>query len=485
MKDEDIEILDLDEEIIYPQKEVLIDKKVIDKRRKNNKTIINESEVIELKKKNIKKEKKKLSIGEKIFLTFSVLFILACFVFYGYRTYYYYHLTHDVVKNITLKEKLTSLGNITYQNDGLYEKDGYFYYKGSSVSNYLYYSGRLFRIIDINNGIRLIEDETLTNLVWKIDSNYEKSIIHNWLKNYFNTLKDSDLYLKKNNWCNEKIDIENYDCKEMIEDYIGLISTKDYLQAGGKNSYLNNETYYWTINEDKDGNPLYINNEGNINNIYKKDDNYFSYGIRPVITLKEDIPFISGDGSKNNPYIIEELGKALLKDNSIGSFVKYNNDNYRILNVLDDGITLIYDGVLEIEKSYNDTIKYLNSEFIKNYDKSELVPINYSIDEYSLNSKYNINSKNNVKNYITIPKIGDMFLNSYDNYWLNNYSDSKLGLYYIIDENKMFFADLKSNTHKIRPIIKLNIDTVVSSGLGTNDSPLIIGEEGEINEEKE
>ena len=469
MQDEDIEILDLDEEIIYTKKEVVIEKKVII------------SEPVSIKK---EKKKKKMRLGEKIFLAISILFILGCFVFYGYRTYYYYHLTHDAVKNITLKEKLTTLNNIAYQNDGLYEKEGYFFYKGIDVNNYVYYSGRLFRIIDINNGIRMIEEETLTNLVWTFESDYKDSYIHNWLGNYLNTLKDYDIYLVKNKWCNDKVDLENYKCETTIEDYVGLLSTSDYLQAGGKNSYLNNETYYWTINQDKDSNVFYINNEGNINNISKKEEIYFSYGIRPVITLKEDISIISGDGSKNSPFIIEELGNALLKDNAVGSRVKYNDDNYRILKIDDSGISLLYDGLLDIDKKYTDVYKYLNNEFIKKYNKEELVKNDYYINEYSLSNKYNLDNKNKKSEYITIPSIGDMFLNEYDSYWLNDYSDSKLGLYYIIDNNKMLFSDLTSKVYKVRPIIKLNIETVVESGLGTKIDPLVISEVGEDHVEK-
>ena len=467
MKDDEIEILDFDEEVIYTKKEtvtkeVLIVEKNVDNIVQNN-----------------KKKKKRIGLGSKLFLFISVLFIIGCFVFYGYRTYYYYHKTHDVVKNISLKDKLTSLNNITYQNDGLYEKDGYFYYKGIDVNNYIYYSGRLFRIIDINKGIRIIEEDTETNLIWGVDSDYKDSTIHKWLEKYLNTLKDYDLYLEKNKWCNEKIDLENYDCNEYLEEYVGLLSTNDYLQAGAKNSYLNNETYFWTINQDKDGNSLYINNEGNINNLYKKDNNYFSYGIRPVITLKEDLSIISGDGSKHSPFIIEELGNALLKDNSIGSFVKYKNEDYRIISIDETGVSLIYNSILDVDKKYDDIMKYLNNEFIKTLNKEDLVKVNYDINEYSFNNKYELSEKNSKSNYATIPSIGDLFLNSIDGYWLNNYSDSKLGLYYIIDENKMFFADLKSNSHKVRPIIKLNIETVVSSGLGLKNDPLIIGEEGD------
>ena len=471
MKDEDIEILDFDDEIVYTKKEVIVEKKVIVENIPNSKEITN--------------KKRKMGIGQKLFVIFSILFILGCFAFYGYRTYHYYHLTHDIVKNITIKEKLTTFNNIAYQNDGLYEKNGSFYYKGLEVNNYVYYSGRLFRIIDISDGIRMIEDETSTNLVWTFDSNYEKSYIHEWLTNYLETLKDHDLYLKKNKWCNESISLEDYKCTNLVEDYVGLISTEDYLQAGGKNSYLNNETYYWTINQDPDGNVFYINSEGSINNISKKEEIHFSYGIRPVITLKEDVSIIAGEGSKNSPFIIEELGKALLRDNSIGSYVKYNGKQYRILNIDEVGVSLIYDGVLDIEKKYSDVYKYLNDEFLKKLNKDDLVKNDYYVNEYSYFNKYISDNKNKKSDYIIIPSIGDMFLNEYNNYWLNNYSDSKLGLYYIVDENNMFFSDLSSNTHKIRPIIKLNVDTVVSNGTGLKIDPLIVGEEGEDSEEKE
>ena len=467
MDDEDIEILDLDEEIIYTKKEVVIEKRII---TNNNKEVSN---------KKSKKTKSKYGIGEKIFLIISILFILGSIVFYGYRTYYYYHKTHDVVKNITIKDKLTALNNLAYQNDGLYEDNGYFYYKGLDVNNYVYYSGRLFRIIDISNGIRMIEQDTETNLIWGIDTDYSKSNIHKWLDSYLNTLKDYDIYLMKNEWCNEKIDLDNYQCNETINDYVGLLNIEDYMQAGAKNSYLNNETYFWTLNFDKNGNPLYINSEGNINNIYKKEDNYFSYGIRPVITLKSDISIISGSGSNEDPFIIEELGNALLKDNSIGSYVNYNERSYRILSIDDKGVELLANEVVDKDLEYDNVYKYLNNEFIKELTKEDLVKDNYDIKEYSLNNKYELTDKKTKSNYVIIPSIGDLFLNDSNGYWLNNYSDSKLGLYYTLDENNMFFSDLKTNSHRIRPIIKLNIETVVSSGLGTKDKPLIINEEGD------
>ena len=56
-----------------------------------------------------------------LFIALSILFITGCCIFYGYRTYDYYHKTHDVVKSISLKDKLTALNADIIIN----EKDGY------------------------------------------------------------------------------------------------------------------------------------------------------------------------------------------------------------------------------------------------------------------------------------------------------------------------------------------------------------------------
>ena len=288
-----------------------------------------------------RKYKKRIKKSEKIFVLLNIFVILVIIGYYAYRTIYYYKKEHHVEENITLKSKITKIDNITYQGDGLYEKDDYYYFKGNDVNNYVYYSGRLYRIIDINNGIRMIEDNNITNLVWGMEERYNESLIHTWLNNYLNTLKDYEYYLQKNTFCNSLVDVEKYACEEKIEDYVGLISIEDYLLVGGKNSYLNNETYYWTLNKDKDSKALYINKEGSINNYSSSDDNYFSYGVRPVITLKEEISYIDGNGSKNSPYIIEELGSAMLKDNSVGNYVKYRDELFRIIGckILDPNYT--------------------------------------------------------------------------------------------------------------------------------------------------
>ncbi len=454
-------------------------KNAVDEKKKETKKIKEIIEVIdneETQSKEKRKYTKRMKKGEKIFVLVNILVILSIIGYYAYRTVHYYKIEHHVEANITLKDKITRIDNITYQGDGLYEKDNVYYFKGTDVNNYVYYSGRIFRIIDINDGIRMIEEDNITNLVWGMDSEYKESLIHTWLNNYLDTLKDYEYFLKTNTFCNSMIDVENYDCTDSVEEYIGLLGTNDYLLAGGKNSYLNNSTYFWTVNKDKDNKSLYINAEGSINNLSNDNENYFSYGVRPVITLKEEISYVDGNGSKNSPYIIEELGMALLKDNSVGSFVKYQDEMFKIINIDEEGISLIRKDSLNEEVTYNNIFNYLEKNYLNKFNKNDLVKVDVTTNEYNYDNKYNYIVDSKTSKYVTIPKIGDNFVNDNPNYWLNTIGNSKLGLYYIVDDNNKFFTDLKNNKHQVRPIIKLKNDIVVTSGTGMENDPLIVGE---------
>ena len=425
-------------------------------------------------KKNKIKEKSKLKKGEKIFIIINVLIIISLIAYYGYRTFFYYNREHKVGDVITLKEKVTNIKNITYKDDGLYEKNNYFYFKGKNVNNYVYYSGRMFRIISIDQNIKMIEDNSVTNLVYGFNSTYDKSLIYNWLNDYLQTYKDYDIYLLENMWCNKDVDINNYNCDDNLKNYIGLLSTKEYLDAGGVDSYLNNGVFYWTINHDKES-AYFVNSSGNINNYVKDDaDNYFSYGIRPVINLKGDLLYVKGNGTKENPYIVEENTPSLLNNSSVGSYVKYKNMIYRIINIDEKGVSLVTNTNLEIGKKYNDAIKYLNSDYIGEFNKNDLVEQELITNYYSKENNYNY--KENIKNekyYVTVPKIGDLFINSGNGYWLNTLSDKKNDAYYILDDG-MLYGDLKSGIHKLKPIIKLRGDLIIKEGIGTEDVPLVL-----------
>ncbi len=94
---------------------------------------------------------------------------------------------------------------------------------------------------------------------------------------------------------------------------IGFL-TQDELMLAGRtydisyNDYLNNGSSYWLASPSSYGSVNNISNGYIVNNgynLYEGIDNIASSnGIRPVISLKENTKYIKGDGTKDNPYII-------------------------------------------------------------------------------------------------------------------------------------------------------------------------------------
>ena len=133
--------------------------------------------------------------------------------------------------------------------------------------------------------------------------------------------------------------------------------------------------------------------------------------------------------------------------------------------------------VLEDSVTYNNLNKYLNNDFIKNLHKEDLVKCDYYSDEYNVTNKYDYNiRKSKVNNYVGIPSIGDLFINSSDEYWLYNKANSKTSLAYKITNVGSIYGDLMENRNKVKPVICVKNDLIVKEGIGTLDEPLVIGE---------
>ena len=90
---------------------------------------------------------------------------------------------------------------------------------------------------------------------------------------------------------------------------IGLVNTDEVYLAGGYSSnnsgyYLYTGNYYWTMS------PYYFNGRALVRYVYSDGDANFSNRVdgsgcvRPVINLKAD-SLKSGDGTANNPYVVE------------------------------------------------------------------------------------------------------------------------------------------------------------------------------------
>ena len=176
-----------------------------------------EKEINNLNQPQVKKQVKKVrrlrsDFWEIIFMLFSIIFIISCFIFYGNRLFKYYRIYNPKPENgekiALLSNSITENSSIVSDGDGLYRLSGSYIYKGIEVNNYLKFSGYLFRIIKINGdgSIRLILDNEINYLKYDMNStDYLKSDVHKYVNDIFLKTLDTEK-LVKTSICLDKVD---------------------------------------------------------------------------------------------------------------------------------------------------------------------------------------------------------------------------------------------------------------------------------------
>ena len=95
---------------------------------------------------------------DKIFIAISIVSLASLFIIYGYRFIHYYRLEANIVDDTEISEPISIYNHLlTYlpEDDILIQKenglikneDNTYYFKGQVENNFVYYSGRLWRII--------------------------------------------------------------------------------------------------------------------------------------------------------------------------------------------------------------------------------------------------------------------------------------------------------------------------------------------------
>jgi hypothetical protein len=404
---------------------------------------------------------KKINWGY-IYIITSVLFAIFMITFYGYR---FFHFKKD---SKVVDEKVTNINEIliskvVYTGDGLYKDNDNYYFKGKEVSNYVDYSNRLFRIVSIEDGnIKMVIDTPETI----IDSNS----IHDWLDKYLEGL-DNEL-ITEYNYCSDKVN-ENITCDNKELTKIGLLTLKDYELIGNTNSFVNNGYYTWLSTENDNNNHWYITDTGEV--AISEADNTLS--VKPVITLKANLDIIHGDGSVNSPYTFKTY-----TDIRLGSYIKYSDMLWKV-NKIDDNYALIKEETLEEPSIYSNHINnydtkrkghvanYLNNEYLNKLDKNSIKNIEYNNGIYTNN--YNNITINNVKTYVGLPNIGDLFIvGDKDTYTMNPTGKATQAMNVVLSTGRVYSAEINEEYY-IRPVITISKVEPIS-GSGTYLDPFIV-----------
>ena len=385
-----------------------------------------------------KKTKRKLNI-QKLFCFISFIFIIVCCLWYGGRAIYFYLESKKAHENKNKVLSQTIIEENYKKNKNFKELNNDYYFYNDANNNYLTYSNLNFRIIKVNknNEITIISDTPITSLSFGKNKTINNSYITKWLNKekdkttgiLQDNLNNITKYLVKSKICSDNItNIKKTTCKKIIKNkYISLLSITDYINTGGKKSFINNN-YYTYLTNNKNDDIWYINDEGTL----ETNDGTDIYGVKFTLTLNPTTTIIEGNGTKDKPYKIEDKTKYF------ASYVKLDNDIWRVYEENENTLKLSLTNYLKrnnnvIQHNYsndnyihNDTIYgslayYLNNTYLNNLSyKDIIIEDKYYNYYYGKDNNYNYEESisKTIDTKVANLSIGNPFLNDLDNYFI-------------------------------------------------------------------
>ena len=244
---------------------------------------------------------------------------------------------------------------------------------------------------------------------------------------------------------------------------------------------MNNDENFYLINNNSNNKIWYIDSEGKLNTNNGSD----ILGIKPVITIKNTVNAISGNGSKEDPYIIESE-KGLF-----GSYVKIDNDIWRIYQVEEENIKLSLNSYLKIDNEevtykysnngyyHNDTISgtlayYLKNNYLSQLNYNEYInEVEYSNGIYGSSNNYDYTKTlaTTIKTKVATLSIGDVFLNPVvTNYYTSTGISTTSNLMYVMQNDFRVYTKIATSNLKIIPVISIK-KTILTKGNGSIENP--------------
>ena len=402
----------------------------------------------------------------------------------------------EVKRKVNVVQKLNSTVKKATDNTG--------YYSGLADNNYVYFSGMLFRILDIDgDNVRIVASEDVANV------DYDG--IEKWLDYYYDHINDeSKKYIVKNKYCSMTIKDDSSkptECSTYTkEKYVYIPSIVDVNKTNtDMGTYMKPLTMSWLADK-SDDKTSYLTRNIFYNDLFGQDyaafENIYNFGVRPIITIKGDTLITKGKGTEESPYELGDFTRGKpddkLSSRQSGEYIEINGGLWRIVEGENDGTTKVIaefslstDGeYLQVNYSpdtdsyiYNPSkkgnlgykINNLSSQYIetKYFVKHEVeVPI------YKKDSLYGQEVKvQKVKAKIFAPNMYEMFTasNSEDilkSYWLINSSKKDTLRYAVSDIGVVMYGEQNPNvTYGVRPTAYLDKNCVIVSGKGTKTSP--------------
>ena len=404
---------------------------------------------------------------------------------------------------------------------------------GEDPNNYIWYSGKLWRAVSVNNDAKttkLVTQWNISAIPYNEEGNsaFEGSYIEEWLNDttvdgFLGNLRDYENFIVIDAKWNATLTTSSSkpESTTIVEDAVGLLNYYEYVTSYRgttySNGYLNNGLWWWTLTPYSSSDVWNVYRDGSAAGDYPSN----AAGVRPSINLKSSVKIVDGDGTVDNPYRLEGdndtiLSGTLLNTRCSGEYIRFGNEEnnlYRIVShengtgtkivsaapLKSSGtfITSAFDSNRSVNYSSTNTIgTFLNGEYLTNY-----VDFNYRnmIEEsstwylgtvgggtsYKL-AKYTDTNMSSTTSATTSAKVGllrlgELMAGQFDRYgnadynteyWtLTPYSSSYVGN---VDRLGHAGDYNPSSAYGVRPSINLKSSVIITGGEGTKENPFTL-----------
>ena len=399
---------------------------------------------------------------------------------------------------------------------------------GEDPNNYIWYSGKLWRAVSVNNEAKttkLVTQWNISAIPYNPDNqtNFEGSYMEEWLNDtsvdgFLGNLRDYENFIVTDAKWNATLTTSSSKPAEttMVTDAVGLLNYYEYVTSyrGASNStgYLNNGLIWWTLTP-------YSTSFVRCVYIYGSANDYspsLARGVRPSINLKSSVRIVSGDGTIDNPYRLNgdndtNLSGTLLSSRYSGEYVRFGNDEnnlYRIVSHENGTGTKIVSaeplkstgtfitsafGSNTTFSSTNTIGVFLNGDYLTNYVDSTYSDMiedsttwylgtvgsgtSYKLAKYADANMSSTNSSTTDAK-AGLLRFGELMSGQFDRYGNNTYywtlTPYSASSVRIVDYNGNAGDKSPSYANGVRPSMNLKSNVQIVNGDGTLNSPFEI-----------
>ncbi len=397
---------------------------------------------------------------------------------------------------------------------------------GEDPNNYIWYSGKLWRAVSVNNEAKttkLVTQWNISAITYSSGStDFAGSYMEEWLNDtsidgFLGNLRDYENFIVTDAKWNVTLTTSSSKPAEttMVTDAVGLLNYYEYVtsyrEASSSTGYLNNGLWWWTLTPYSTSDVRNVRSYGGAGS----DSPSNAYGVRPSINLKSSVRIVSGDGTIDNPYRLNgdndtDLSVTLLSSRYSGEYVRFGNDEnnlYRIVSHENGTGTKIVSaeplkssgtfitsafGSNTSFSSSNTIGAFLNGDYLTNYVDSSYSSMiedsttwylgtvgsgtSYKLAKYTDTDMSGYTTTTDAK--VGLLRFGELMSGQFDRYsdntayWtLTPYSTSSVR---IVNDNGSASNGSPSYAFGVRPSINLKSSVQITTGTGTKSDPFVL-----------